>query len=411
MGHSHQHERIRVPTRIQRRLLAAVAPFLIATIADLVLLWPPKDPGPQQTGTAPAPEFAATVVSVTEESCEGFAQGETFVCSRIEAELDEGPDEGEVITFRFSRGSGAGGIAEGDAIRLAFFEDAPAGRGYQFVDFQRSKPLVLLVVIFAVVVIGTSRMRGLTALIGLALSILVLIKFMLPAILAGENPLAVALVGSAAVMFMALYLAHGFNAATTTAVLGTLASLTLIAVLASIFVAAASFTGITSDEAGFLQVSAGQINLEGLLLGGIIVGALGVLDDVTVTQASAVWELSAANPTLTPRQLYSSAIRIGRDHIASTVNTLVLAYAGASLPLLLIFSLSQRGVGTILTTEVMAEEVVRTLVGSIGLVASVPITTALAVVAVTAGSKATLAKGEEDWEAPAKEREFWDEEH
>jgi uncharacterized membrane protein len=187
-------------------------------------------------------------------------------------------------------------------------------------------------------------------------------------------------------MFVALYLAHGFNARTTTAMLGTLASLAITGLLAVVFVEATKFTGFGSEEAVFLQISAQQVNLQGLLLGGIIIGTLGVLDDVTVTQASSVWELHAANPNLGTTGLYRAALRIGRDHIASTVNTLVLAYVGASLPLLLLFTLSNRPLGDVLTSEVMAEEIVRTLVGSIGLVASVPITTALASVVARSDS-------------------------
>ena len=382
-----------------RTLVIAVVPFLIATIAGLVVLWPSDTRAGLLPGGPRPDQYGGTVTDVAAGTCEGIAQGDAFVCSEVSVRLDEGPDAGETVTFRYARGRGASPVENGDRVTLAHFPDAQEGLNYQFVDFQRAQPLVILAVVFAVFVVATSRWRGLTALIGLAMSILILTNFMLPAILAGESPIAVALVGSAAVMFVALYLAHGFNASTTTAVLGTLASLALTAALAVVFVELANFTGLSSEEAGFLQVSADQINLEGLLLGGIIVGALGVLDDVTVTQASAVWEIHAANPEMRARDLYRSALRIGRDHIASTVNTLVLAYAGASLPLLLIFSLSDRGVGEIIGSEVMAEEVVRTLVGSIGLVASVPITTALAVVTVAHRSEPPPAR-----EAPAKER-------
>jgi len=187
----------------------------------------------------------------------------------------------------------------------------------------------------------------------------------------------VAIVGSAAVTFVIMYLAHGFNAQTTTALLGTIAALGLIGILAGVFVSAANIFNLGSEEATFLQVSASQVDLRGLLLGGVIIGSLGVLNDVTVTQASAVWQLHAANPAAGIADLYRRAMRVGRDHIASTVDTLVLAYAGASLPLLLLFTLASRPVGDVLTGELVAEEIVRTLVGSIGLVASVPITTGL----------------------------------
>jgi uncharacterized membrane protein len=255
---------------------------------------------------------------------------------------------------------------------------------------------------------------------GLFISIVVITKFLLPAILEGESPFLAAIVASAAIMFPALYLAHGLNARTTTALLGTLASLSVTGILAIVFVEATRFTGLASEEATFLQVSADQINLTGLLLGGIIIGSLGVLDDVTITQASAVWELNAANPARTVRELYGSAVRIGRDHIASTVNTLVLAYVGASLPLMILFTISNRPVGAVLTSEVIAEEIVRTLVGSIGLVASVPITTALGCVAVAGRSGGTSrplprqsrpdrASGEADevdWMRPPREMDW-----
>jgi uncharacterized membrane protein len=205
----------------------------------------------------------------------------------------------------------------------------------------------------------------------------------LPSILDGNSAIAVALVGSSLIMLIALYLSHGYNPRTTTAVVGTVASLLLTGALALVFVAATKLTGLASEEAVFLQISAEQVNLRGLILGGIIIGSLGVLDDVTVTQVSAVWELHLANRTMPARELYRAALRIGRDHIASTVNTLVLAYAGAALPLLILFVEVERGFGDVITGEVVAIEVVRTLVGSIGLVASVPITTALAAVAVS----------------------------
>jgi uncharacterized membrane protein len=231
--------------------------------------------------------------------------------------------------------------------------------------------------LFVAAVVLLGRWRGLLALVGLAFSLLLLVRFVLPSILEGNDPVAVALVGSAAIMFVALYLAHGFNVRTTSAVAGTLISLVLTGLLAAAFVHLTNLTGLGSEEGGYLRALAGNIDLEGLLLGGIVVGSLGVLDDVTVTQASAVWELSLANTAYGFRQLYQGALRIGRDHIASTVNTLVLAYAGASLPLLILFTLSNRHIGDVLTGEIVAEEIIRTLVGSIGLVASIPITTAL----------------------------------
>ncbi len=216
---------------------------------------------------------------------------------------------------------------------------------------------------------------------------------MLPALLEGRDPLQVAIVGSAAIMFVALYLSHGVSVRTTVALFGTLVSLGLTGALAALFVAVGSFSGLVSEEAIFLSASSAEIDLRGLLLAGILIGALGVLDDVTVTQTSAVFELHAANPRLGRARLAAGAMRIGRDHIASTVNTLVLAYAGASLPLLLLFVLAAQPVTDTLTNEVVAQEVVRALVGGLGIVASVPLTTALAVL-VASRAKPRAAVGD-----------------
>jgi uncharacterized membrane protein len=229
-------------------------------------------------------------------------------------------------------------------------------------------------------VIGLGRWRGLAALAALGVSFLVLVIFVFPAILHGRNALAVAVVGACLIMPTVLYLSHGFSVRTSTAVLGTLVSLGLIGVLGAVFAAASKLTGLDEETQNLLASlgSGSAIDPRGLLLAGFIIGALGVLHDVTVTQTSVVWELRRANSTLTAGRLFSSAMRIGRDHVSSAVSTLVLAYAGASLPLLLLFTVSGQGFGASLTQEQVATEVIRALVGSIGVVASVPITTGVA---------------------------------
>ena len=389
MGHDHSHSQPLPPTppRIRRRLAYTIAPFIGLTLGFLLLLWPGGGGPLSGVDVELPPQFDGTVVGVEEGACEA-PPNTNFVCSEIEVRVETGPDEGETFSFDQSVGAGSRTLAVDDPVVVA--RGSTDGQGaeggeYYFVDYRRSAPLVALALLFVVVVVAISRLRGALSLLGLAISLLVLVRFVMPAILEGSDPVLVAVTGSAAIMFVTLYLAHGVNVRTTTAILGTLASLALTGGLAIAFVELARFTGFGSEEATFLQISAEQVNLEGLLLGGIIIGTLGVLDDVTVTQASAVWELRVANPAYSFRRLYSSALRIGRDHIASTVNTLVLAYVGASLPLLILFTISSRPLGGILTTEVVAEEIVRTLVGSIGLVASVPITTALAAAVVSAG--------------------------
>ncbi len=287
---------------------------------------------------------------------------EFFVGAQVIAEFFEGED-GELEVFNVT------GLSP--------------SRQYQFADFQRRGTLIWLAIAFGIVVVALGGWRGAAALGGLVASVGVLLLFVLPAILDGRSPLLVAVVGAATIAFLALYTAHGFSRMTTVALIGTLAALILTAVLSSLVVEIAGFTGFVSEESALLTLF-DSIDVRGLLLAGIVLGAAGAIDDVTVTQASAVWELRAANPGLTSAELFSRGLRIGRDHIASTVNTLLLAYAGAALPLLVLFVLSEQSLGTVANSEVVAVEIVRTLVGSIGLVAAVPFTTWMASVAVGA---------------------------
>jgi uncharacterized membrane protein len=271
-------------------------------------------------------------------------------------------------------------------VLLGHQPDVP-GFEYVFLDPDRRSPLLLLTAVFAAAVILLGRWRGLSALVGLVATLIVLFLFVVPAILDGRDPLAVSLVGSVVIAFVALYLSHGIDVQTTVALLGTIGGLFCAAVLAVLFMRLAHITGSVSEEALFLTALGPNIDLRGLILGGMMIGSLGAIDDMTVTQAAAVWELRAADPSMSARRLRSAGMRIGRDHVASTVNTLVLAYAGASMPVLILFVLSGQPAWTVASGEIVATEIVRTLVGSIGLVASVPITTWLAArtVAVQAG--------------------------
>jgi uncharacterized membrane protein len=221
------------------------------------------------------------------------------------------------------------------------------------------------------------------ALVGLALSLGVLVLFVVPALLRDSPAVLVALVGTLAVAYIAIYLAHGINISSTIALAGSLVALAVTSLLALVVAASAQLSGLASEEAQTLRFTAEALDLRGLLIAGIVVGALGVLDDVTVSQVSTVAALRRAQPDMGPRALYAEATRVGRDHVASTVNTLVLAYAGASLPLLLFFAQGDTPVVRIITGELVAVEVVRMLVGSIGLVLSVPVTTGLAALILT----------------------------
>jgi uncharacterized membrane protein len=252
------------------------------------------------------------------------------------------------------------------------------GYTYQIADHRRGTQLWVLLAVFVLAVVAFGRLRGLAALAGLAVTFAILLLFIVPAILGGGPPVMVAIVGSAAIMLSVLYLTHGFNTPTSVAVLGTLASLTLTGVLSVAATAALHLTGISSEEDTFLTVAYRQVDMRGLLLAGILIGSLGVLDDVAVTQAVTIDELAIANPRLSTRQLYRAGSRVGRAHITSVINTIILAYAGASLPMLLLLRTGQQPLGQILTTQQIAQEIVRSIVGTIGLIAAVPITTWLA---------------------------------
>jgi len=269
------------------------------------------------------------------------------------------------------------GLDEGDRIEVMFMgsalgSDAP----YIFWDFERSVPLAVLALIYLAVVALVARGKGLAAVAGLALSLAVVVFFILPALLGGANPLLVILVGAGAMMFASIYLAHGVSVRTTTAVLGTCAGLVVTAILAIVTSRMANLTGTTGDAA--LQLLPYNVPLDQIVICGMILAGLGALNDVTITQVSAVWELKAANPSASATQLYLQGMRVGRDHIASTVYTLAFAYVGTALPLLLTATLMDRGFIDTMTTAEVAEEVVRTLVASIGLVLAIPATTAIA---------------------------------
>jgi len=274
-------------------------------------------------------------------------------------------------------------VAVGDAVRLTENEVPPGADAaqippYSLSGFERRAPLLWLALGFMAVVVVFGRWRGLRSLVGLAISLLVVAKFVVPAIVGGRDPVAVAVVGAMAIMLTTILFAHGAGPKSLAAVLGTSFSLGLTVVLAMLFTGLTELSGMASDQSVLLVVGQDQVSLRGLVLAGMIIGALGVLDDVTVSQASAVMALRAADPTQGARALYRGALAVGRDHVAATVNTLVLAYVGAALPTVLLFSVAGTSFGEVVNNESVAQEIVATLVGSIGLIAAVPVTTALA---------------------------------
>lgn len=402
MGHDHQSDlELELPSSTSRAVVWVAVVLGLATLVGMFVLWPDGSGREQFADFGYTKEYRdAEVISALEEPCESIPEGYSTdhpICATYVLRVLDGPDAGLEITQELFDAAQGARFSVGEMVVLAFNpsvlevpsmvpnQTVERSAAYSVADRNRRTELVWLALLFAVVVVALGRWRGLAALAGLAATIVLLLVFTLPAIIDGRDALAVAIVSASAIAFCAIYLAHGFTRLTTVAVLGTLAALVLTAVLASLFTTVTRLTGFASEESAFLTIGGADISISGLVLAGIVIGALGAIDDMTVTQVSSVAELHRANPEFGFRDLYKAANRIGQDHVASTVNTLVLAYAGASMPLLVLLTVTDQALGSVANGELIATEIVRTLVGSIGLVAAVPITTLLAALVVRTG--------------------------
>ncbi|MGH3383516.1 MAG: YibE/F family protein [Nocardioidaceae bacterium] len=363
-------------------LAAFVVPLIAATLVGIVTLWPDSAAGKAPEG------FALERAHGTITALNDCKDGRTG-CVTATVDLTSGPGAPGEAKAALIHGADAPEYAVGDDILLGYAPKAPADERYTFVDFDRTSPLLLLAGVFVAGVLLLSRWRGVGSLVSLVGSLALIVYFTLPNLLVGQPPLLIAVLTASAIMIGSLYLSHGVSLRSSIALIGTVAALALTGVLGLLFTEVGQFTGFADETSGYLKTIVGTVDLSGLLLAGLVIGALGVLDDVTVTQAAAVWELAEADPIASRRSLFAQGMRIGRAHVASTVNTLVLAYVGATLPLLLIFSATEVPFADLVTLEVISQEVVRGLVGSLGIIAAVPITTGLAAVvaAQTAGER------------------------
>ncbi len=403
MTHSHAHSHsLRGPSPFAPLVAKIVVGLLIAigvvTLAGAAWLWPSQQkvdiplPFQNSEGGAVTTE-AGHVVSTSAAACGYQSVGAVLTappaptqgnanCVQAFIAIDYGPNEGANTLLEFIGGAGQPALAVGDQIRITRQVDPTGTTTYSFYDYERTWPLIGLAVAFAVVVVAVARWRGFRALIGIVVAFVVLVVFMLPALRDGAAAIPVALVASAAILYAVIYLAHGVSLRTSAALLGTLASLLLAALLSWAAIELTHLTGLSEETNNAVATYLGNVSITGLLLAGFIVGSLGVLNDVTVTQASTAFELAAIAGT-SRRAVFVGAMRVGRDHIASTVYTLVLAYAGSALPLLLLFSVANRSLGDVLTSESVAIEIARSAVGGIALALSVPLTTAIAAILAT----------------------------
>ncbi|MEN4010756.1 MAG: YibE/F family protein [Chloroflexota bacterium] len=301
------------------------------------------------------------------------------------ARVLEGDYTGQIIEIEYGLQQVRAAEADvrlGDQVLISIGQRPDGSLVAFFTDFIRSGSLLQLFLVFVALSVLISGWKGVRGLLGIGFSLLVITFFIIPQILAGKNPVLISILGSFMFLSVSLYLVYGWTLKTHAAVVGMLIALVLTGSLSWFFINFTRLNGFGDENAMFLvQMTNTPLDLRGLLLGGMIIGALGVLDDLVISQSSAVFELHGANPNLTLSFLYRRAMNIGRDHVAATVNTLVLAYTGASLPMLLMFSISNQNIALLLNINFIAEEVVRTLVGSMGLFASVPITTGLACLA------------------------------
>ena len=371
-------------------MFAILVPLGIALFGAMLWLWPS---GTHQDLSLDDPYgttesfsvVSGSVSSVTSTRCDGGAETgsptqvqQDLECQTAQVATDRGSYEVDVPV----QVSASTEVVRGDNVKILIGEDlAEAG---VFVDFERTVPVVLLAALYALVVVLVARWRGVRAIGGLILSFVVLFGFMIPALLEGGPPFWVGLIGSMLIMLVVLYFAHGVSLRTTTALLGTFIGLLLTAGLAAWASDTAYLIGLGEEYSYILTSVVPEIRLSGIVLTGLLVAGLGVLNDVTITQSSAVWEIKAAQPTISARNLFAAGMRIGRDHIASTVYTIAFAYAGAALPMLMVVSLYDRSMMDTIMSAEMVEEVVRILVGSVGLVLAIPITTGIAVAVANA---------------------------
>ena len=383
MGHSHAHVRrddavkvdvARGPVTVLMVFLAICA---VATVLGVVTLWPDSgEVGKLQDKarfTAPGVSFERARVDQVQAPCpagDKSAAAATTTCGNVAAVLTTGPERGQREVVGVPPAVARSGLGKGDTVRLMRVPGQGQAAAYSFDEVIRLKPLWILGAVFVLVVALVARVRGVLALVGLAFGGFVLVRFMLPALLSGSNGLAVSLAGSAAIMFVVLYVAHGPSVRTSAALAGTLVGIGITAAAGVLAVHGSNLSGFGTEDTALLSACA------------LVVAGLGVLNDVTITQASSVWELREAGPELPRRSLFTSAMRIGRDHIASTIYTIVFAYAGSALAILLLLSLYDRPVLDLRSVASIAAESVRTLASGIGLVLAVPATTAIAVLTV-----------------------------
>lgn len=410
MGHGHSHGShgshgvVEVGQRARRYLIGILVVFGVLAVAGMIWLWPSGaelDQALTRVVDAPGVSYAEATIAAQHEGCESSVEtpSGTAACVTLNVDLTSGPEQGQTTVIELTGANVNSGLQVGDRIEVVRV-DTSEGIHYSFSGVNRLPVLIALAALFVIAVVVVARLKGLMALVGLGVAAWVLVGFMLPGIIVGKPGMAIALSGATVIMFIVLYVAHGVSLRTSAALAGTLIGLAVTTALGAVAVHAARLSGFADENEYDLSQLAPAINFQELLMVGIIIGGLGVLNDVTITQASAVWELRAAAPEWTRAQVFAAGMRIGRDHIASTIYTIVFAYAGAALTVLLMLFFTTREPLGLFTMEMFAGEGVRTFASAIGLILSVPITTGIA--ALTVGQAKVQDAGPKHGNAPSQ---------
>ena len=356
-----------------------VKKFLVVALLMIAIPAAAQDSTVVATTTPTAEEYYshARVVQVVSESRELIPSTDTeMVFQELRVRFTQGKFKGTEATFTNDYIP----LKEGDRFIARIIEHSDGNTEYVVSDFERRPVLAVLTALFLIAVIVFGRMQGLRSLVSLGVSILAIFYFLIPLLLKGYHPVLLSTITAAAILFFAIFFTHGFNRKSLIAFSGTTIAVIVTGLLAQISVTLGNITGFASHEAVYLNFNTGgTLDFAGLFLAGIMIGMLGVLDDISITQVAVVRELYGVAPHLTQKELFASAIRVGKEHVGSLVNTLVLAYVGVALPSLLYFSTAYSSVGQMLNMEIFASEVIRTIIGSIGLILTVPVTTLLAV--------------------------------
>ncbi|MDU7286182.1 MAG: YibE/F family protein [Corynebacterium kroppenstedtii] len=376
--------------------------FILSAIST-VALWPSNTPARvdksfQETSSLPQNIADGTVAVTTEAACGSPSVGRTFddtprepttstgTCTRAIVDITSGSDKGKRTLIETSHKPGDPDLCEGDKIRMTRHATDDGSMGYAFNDYQRKVPIIAWLIITAIAMVAIGSWRGARSLVGLVITMAIIGAFMLPALLRGGDPLLLAVTSCALIMFVVIYLVHGISWKSSSALAGTIIALGLAAIMAG--------WGIDGKEDNLLvQLYLPDVTVHGLMLAGFIVGAIGALNDATVAQASTVNELAIIDRKASPWRLFAGGMQVGRDHIASMLYTLILSYAGAALPMLLLITASERPLGQVLTSDLIATEIVRSAVGAIALALAVPITTIIAAVTVKPDPDASNAGG------------------